>query len=84
MSIEDESQRLEAEYGKALERYQESVAFWNANPIAYSVGPGQRVPTTTFEVLLEADRRGMPDETCREAMDALDRWRAFRAAHGMP
>jgi hypothetical protein len=84
MTIEDESERLGVEYRSALKRYEESVAFWNANPIAYSVAPGQRVPVTSFQVLLEADRRGTPDETCREAMAALDRWRSFRAAHGLP
>ena len=84
MDFETENQRLGDEYRTALTRYEESVAFWKANPIAYSVGPGERVPVTTIDVLLEADRRGMPDETCSQAMAALDRWRAFRAAHGRP
>ena len=84
MSFELESQRLENNYHAALTRNEESVAFWRTNPIAYAVGPGERVPVTTIDVLLEADRRGMPDETCREAMAALDEWRAFRAAHGTP
>jgi hypothetical protein len=84
MDIEGESDRLGAEYRRALKRYEESVAFWKVNPIAHSVGSGQRVPVTTMEVLLEADRRGTPNETCNEAMAALDRSREFRAAHGMP
>ena len=49
MDIETENERLGAEYRSALKRYEESVGFWNANPIAYSVGPGQRVPATSFE-----------------------------------
>jgi hypothetical protein len=84
MDSERDSERLGVEYRSALKRYEESVAFWNANPIAYSVGPGQRVPATSFEVLLEADRRGTPDEAWGEAMGALARWRALRSAHGMP
>ncbi len=84
MDIEAESERRGAEYRSALKRHEENVAFWKANPIAYSVGPGQPVPATRFEVLLEAGRRGTPDETWRAAMAKLDDWRAYRAAHGMP
>ncbi len=83
MSFELESRRLENKYHAALRRYEESVAFWKSNPIAYAVGSGERVPVTTIDVLMEAESRGTPDETCREAMAVLDEWRAFRAASGL-
>ena len=82
MDFETQNQHLSTEYRSALERYEQSVAFWNVNPIAYTVGPGQRVPATNLEVLLESGRWGTPDETCREAMASLDRSRDFRRAHG--
>jgi hypothetical protein len=84
MSIEEEDERLGAEYRAALGRAQESEEFWRANPIAYTVAEGARVPATPLGVLLEAGEYGTPDEALAEAMAALDRWRAFRAAHGMP
>lgn len=84
MNYEMENQRLGDQYRTAVKRYEESRAFWAENPIAYAVGPGSRTPVTTWDVFVEADKRGTPDETCREAMAALDEWRAFRAAHGMP
>lgn len=84
MSIEDENERLGAEYRAALRRAQECEEFWRANPIAYTLAEGARVPATSLGVLLEAGEHGTPDEAWGEAMAAVDRWRAFRAAHGMP
>ena len=84
MSVEDESERLGAEYRAKLRRAQECEEFWRANPIAYTVAGGAHVPATSLEVLLKAGEYGTPDEAFAEAMAALDRWRAFRAAHGMP
>ena len=73
MDFETESQRLGDEYRSALKRYEDSQAAWQANPLAVSV-----------EELLALDELGTPHEASREAMAALDRWRAYRAAHGMP
>ncbi len=82
--VQYESERLGSEYRRALQRYWDSVAFWKANPIAYSVDIGEAVPVTTLNVVLEADRMGTPDQRCREAMTILDQWREFRAANGLP
>jgi DNA-binding SARP family transcriptional activator len=73
MEVETESQRLEDEYRSALKRYDDSRAAWQADPLAVSV-----------EELLALDELGPPHEACGEAMAALDRWRAYRAAHGLP
>jgi hypothetical protein len=84
MSVEEESERLGAEYRAALRRAQDCEEFWRANPIACALVPGARDPATSVETLLEALDHGTPDQRWHEAMAALDRWRAFRAAHGMP
>ena len=73
MDFETESQKLGDEYRASLRRYEASQAFWQANPMTFSV-----------EEFLALDEHGTPDKACREAMAALDRWRAYRAAHGMP
>ena len=84
MSVEWENERLGSEYRAALRRAQECEEFWQANPIAYSVAQGERIPQTPPAVLLEAIDCGTPDEAWGDAMAALYRWRAFRAAHSMP
>ena len=73
-----ENERFRKEYRQALLRYEDSVVFWRRNPIAYSVTPGEEVPATTLDTLLEADRVGTPDQRCREATKILEEWRAFR------
>lgn len=84
MNVDNENERLGAAYRSSLKRYNESVAFWKEHPIAYTVVPGQPIPPTSFEVLMEADRRGTPDQTSHEAMVALNEWRGYRAAHDLP
>ena len=73
MDFETESQRLGDEYRSALKRYEDSQVAWQANPLAVSV-----------EEVLALDELGTPDKASREAMTALDRWRAYRSEHGMP
>jgi hypothetical protein len=84
MDVGTESGRLGAEYRAALKYAQECEVFWHANPIVYSVGDGQRLPATQLAVYGRAAEYSTPDQAWRRAMAALDRWRAFRAAHGMP
>ncbi len=84
MDYELGNQRLGDAYRAALARAKASERFWKANPVAYSVGPGGRIPATTADVLLEAVELGMPDHEYRKAFAALDEWRGFRNAHGRP
>ena len=72
MDVETENQRLRDAYRAMLGEYEACVKFWQANPIVLSAEE------------FVAARFATPDETCREAMAALDRWRAFRFEHDMP
>ena len=78
MDFEMENQRQEMEYGRALERIPESLRFWKA------IGSGEPVLISTAEVLSENWPPPTPDEAYREAMNIVDRWRDFRAAHDRP
>ena len=78
MDFEIKNELHHAEYRSALKRCDESVPFWNA------ISSGQPVVVTSSEVLSESWPPPTPDQACREAMVVLDRWRAFRATHGMP
>lgn len=82
MSYEAESRRLGDEYRIALNRAQDSEAFWSQHPIVAAIAPGETPRRTDADVLIEAVAIGTPNSAWSAAMAKLGHWRSYRAAHG--
>ena len=77
MTYEAESLRLESAYNALVDDAKASEGFYD------ELASGNPIVLTETSIL-EADRRGNPDQAWRRAMAALDTWRDFRSAHGRP
>lgn len=76
--------QLEEQYRDAVACAKRCDAFWDKNPIAYTLSPGQTIPQISERTLLDAFSYGTPNSASLGATVALTQWRTYRAEHGHP